>query len=92
MWLYIPDYNKNGQMAHIEKIPAQGQKFSNMEEPYHWEESTECAGFIVSADCPWRTEEMSLITFKPDACSTQEVKGCEELIAYARIVDTYSTK
>ena len=35
---------------------------------------------------------MSLITFRPDACSTGEVQGCEELIAYARVVDTYSSQ
>ena len=92
LWLYIPDYNKNGQMAHIEKIPSKGQKFSNMEEPYFWEQSAECSGFIISDDCPFRIEEMSLITFRPDACSTGEVQGCEELIAYARVVDTYSSQ
>ena len=31
---------------------------------------------------------MSLITFQPDVCVDQTIKGCEELIAYARIVNT----
>ena len=48
-----------------------------MEEPYFWEQSEECSGFEISPDCPWRPEEMSLVTFRPDACESGKVKGCE---------------
>ena len=58
-----------------------------MEAPYFWEQNALCSGFYVSDDCPWRFEEMSLITFKPDACTNGEVEGCEELISYARIAN-----
>lgn len=51
-----------------------------------------CSGFIITPDCPWRFEEMTLVTFKPDACITGEVEGCDELIAYARIVHAESIK
>lgn len=30
---------------------------------------------------------MTLVTFRPDVCANKIVKGCEELIAYARIVN-----
>ena len=29
---------------------------------------------------------MTLVTFQPDVCQDQTIQGCEELIAYARIV------
>ena len=92
LWLYVPDYNKQGQMAEIDKVPAPGQTFANMEAPYFWEQSRECSGFFVQDDCPWRFEEMTLVTFKPDACDNGEVEGCEELIAYARIANGESVK
>ena len=37
LWLYVPDYNKQGQMAEIDKIPNSGQTFADMEAPYYWE-------------------------------------------------------
>ena len=79
-------------MAEIDKIPISGQTFANMEAPYHWEQSEFCSGFYISDDCPWRTEEMQLVTFRPKACETGEVKGCEQLVSYVRIVDAESTK
>ena len=87
LWLYVPDYMREGQMSEISKIPMSGQTFDNMEAPYYWEQSEYCSGFIVSDDCPWRYAEMTLVTFQPDVCAEQTVKGCEELIAYARIVN-----
>ena len=88
LWLYVPDYIKAGQMAEIDKIPVKGQTYTTMEAPYFWEQSAKCSGFIVPSDCPWRSEEMTLVTFRPDACEKNFVDGCEELIAYARIVHT----
>ena len=77
-------------MSEIDKVPVTGQTFDDMEAPYYWEQSAECSGFIVSDDCPWRYEEMTLVTFRPDACANGEIKGCEELIAYARIANPES--
>lgn len=65
------------------------QTFAAMEAPYFWEQSDECSGFYISDDCPFRPEEMSLVTFRPEACESGEVKGCEELVAYARIKNQY---
>ena len=62
-----------------------------MEEPYFWEQIEECSGFEISKDCPWRPEEMSLVTFRPEACESGVIKGCEELVAYARIVNPTNT-
>ena len=92
LWLYVPDFNKQGQMSEIDKIPNPGQTFDNMEAPYFWEQSKECSGFYISDDCPWRSEEMQLVTFRPRACESGEVKGCEQLVSYVRIVDTDSPK
>ena len=75
-------------MAEIEKIPERGQTFATMEAPYFWEQSVDCAGFKINMEeCPYRSEEMSLITFRPEACEIGEVNGCEQLVSYARIVN-----
>ena len=58
LWLYIPDYTKNGQMASITEIPNIGQTYDDMEAPYYWEQTDSCAGFEIKPDCPWRIEEM----------------------------------
>lgn len=79
-------------MSTIDKIPTNDQTFNNMTAPYYWEQNEDCAGFIVKDECPWRFEEMSLITFRPEVCSTGEVQGCEELIAYARVVEAMSSR
>ena len=77
-------------MAEIEKIPMRGQSYATMEEPYFWEKSTDCSGFIVSEDCQWRPEEMTLVTFRTNACENGDVRGCEELVSYVRIVNSVS--
>ena len=92
LWLYVPDYNKQGQMADIDKIPNEGQTFANMEAPYYWEQSEKCSGFYISEECPWRPEEMTLVTFRPSACEDGSLKGCEQLVAYVRIVDIVTIK
>jgi len=91
LWLYVPDYTKQGKMAEVSRIPMTGQTFENMEAPYFWEQDETCSGFIVSDDCDWRYAEMTLVTFQPEACALSYVKGCEELIAYARIKNTEET-
>lgn len=68
-------------MSEIKSIEAIEQ---NGEKELVWEETSECAGFKVPENCPWRYEEMELVTFTPDMCLTTEVKGCEYLVSYAR--------
>lgn len=91
LWLYVPDYTRQGQMSEIAKIPSEGQTFASMEAPYFWEQKEECSGFYISDDCPYRPEEMTLVTFRPSACEDGTLKGCEQLVAYARIVDINTT-
>jgi len=74
-------------MSEISKIPMSGQTFANMKPPYFWEQSETCSGFILSPDCIWRQTEMNLVTFQPDVCANKTLAGCENLIAYARIVN-----
>ena len=52
-----------------------------------WSETSTCAGFTLPEDCPWRDEEMQLITFTPLDCypEYQKLEGCRYLVAYARI-------
>jgi len=68
-------------MSEIEEINAYGQ---NNEIELVWTETAECSGFEVPDNCPWRYEEMELVTFTPDYCLTQKVEGCEYLVSYAR--------
>jgi len=62
LWLYIPDFNKQGRMSTIEYIPEPG---SNNRTNAVWTQIDSCAGFEVSSDCPYRYSEMELITFTP---------------------------
>ena len=49
-----------------------------------WQETADCAGFEVPDDCPWRYEEMELVTFTPEVCLSKDVKGCDHIVPYAR--------
>jgi hypothetical protein len=53
----------------------------------------ECAGFKVSEkkDCPLRAEEMQLFMFTPEVCLDGRIKGCENLVAYARVNNKTAT-
>ena len=62
-------------MAEIKAIPERDYDFATG--PFFWEQSIECSGFNVGHDCPWRPEEMTLVTFRPDVCTTGELSGCE---------------
>lgn len=35
-------------------------------------------------DCPYRYEEMELVTFTPIECLDNTVKGCDNVVSYAR--------
>ena len=81
LWLYIPDFTKNGRMSNVSSIPQ--PVGSNSTAPY-WSEVPSCAGFQISKDCPYRVEEMYLLTFTPLQCLDTEIVGCERLVSYAR--------
>ena len=52
-------------------------------EPF-WEQSENCAGFIVGDDCEWRYEEMELISFTPVECLEDKSLACDQIVSYAR--------
>ena len=79
-------------MGDIKKIPRQINELDADETDPFWQQEDLCAGFIVSDDCPWRFEEMSLVTFTPDVCTNNELIGCEYLVAYARILQIANTQ
>lgn len=81
LWIYVPDFNKQGRMSTIEYIPAPG--YNNRTNAV-WEQIDSCAGFEVSDDCPYRYSEMELNTFTPQECISGLIVGCENLVAYAR--------
>ena len=72
-------------MGTITSVPAQGHSADDPVDKY-WEQETDCAGFTVSSDCQYRYEEMELVTFTPDVCVNGELNGCENLVAYARVL------
>jgi hypothetical protein len=55
IWLYLPDFNKQGRMSTIPFIPAPGK---NTSDGAFWTQIDSCAGFEVSNDCPLRYSEM----------------------------------
>lgn len=77
LWLYVPDYTRNGAFSHIKEIPCPNRTIC-------WKESENCAGFTVSDKCEWRFNEMELIQYTPSECLEDESLGCRQLKAYAR--------
>jgi hypothetical protein len=49
-------------MKDIKFIPARGK---NTSEGAYWKQTDACAGLDVSDDCPFRYEEMELVTYTP---------------------------
>jgi hypothetical protein len=65
----------------------------------YWTQTDSCAGFTVSAECPWRFEEMQLISFTPKECNNKLGKkgdanspACEDLRSYMRIQNKYEKR
>ena len=88
LWIYIPDWTNGGQMNTISMIPRVGNPYDEADEDPYWHETDACAGFTLNAaECPWRMDEMHLVTFTPDVCVNGELVGCEYLVAYARILN-----
>lgn len=88
LWIYIPDWTNKGQMNTIEMVPRMGNPYDPNDPDPYWREETACAGFALNKEtCPWRMDEMHLVTFTPDACVNGDLVGCEYLVAYARILN-----
>lgn len=65
LWIYLPDFSNYGRMGNIEYIPLAK---SNSSIDAYWHQTDACSGFKVSKECPWRFEEMELISFTPIQC------------------------
>jgi len=50
----------------------------------YWEETAPCAGFTVHDDCPWRFEEMMLVSYTPIECNNNPELSCDQLVSYLR--------
>ena len=68
LWLYLPDFNNEGNMNVIKNIPRLGNNYNENDLDPYWKEDESCSGFIVDDGCNWRWEEMNLITFTPQIC------------------------
>ena len=78
----MPNFELGGRMTNITYVPARG---SNSSDTAVWRQTDSCAGFTVSEDCPWRSEEVDLITYIPQECLTDYTTGCMQLVSYARV-------
>ena len=77
LWLYVPDWAKDGRMDSISEIKG-------LDGDVLWRETKECAGFEISPDCPWRVTEMELVKYTPIECLQNKEYHCDTLQAYAR--------
>ena len=57
LWLYVPDFTKNGQMNTIKHVPMP-QGSTNNTNAYFWQQTDSCAGYVVPKNCFYRYEEM----------------------------------
>ena len=87
LWVYIPDFTKHGTLNSIKSIPNKEGTTGK-----YWEETAECAGFSVSDACPWRYEEMGLVSYTPDECKTDKALSCDQLISYVRFQNKMEKK
>jgi len=55
-------------MSEIEMIPNKGEIYDKEEPDFYWHQTVSCSGFDIKPDCPWRYDEMSLVTFTPQSC------------------------
>ena len=83
LWLYCPNFEKRGSLDSIKSIPYRKSERAKKEGNF-WNESEKCAGFKVSPDCPWRYEEMMLVSYTPKDCLKDKTIGCDQLVTYAR--------
>ena len=81
IWIYLPDYNKQGRMSTIEYVPKMK---STSRVDAVWQQVDSCAGFEIQESCPYRYEEMELVTFTPQECIDKKISGCDKLVSYSR--------
>ena len=86
LWLYVPDFNKNGALNTIESVGRAGSpKSGDQQDEPLWKQTDECAGFKISdKNCPFRVKEMALISYIPPDCESGKIPNCKDLVAYAR--------
>jgi hypothetical protein len=71
LWLYVPDFLQKGTLSDIKSIPSQTGDST------YWSQTSSCAGFEVNDSCPWRYEELELVTFIPIECTERHLEGCD---------------
>jgi len=71
-------------MESIDSIPNPRNYKTGKSVGNYWEATDACSGFYVSEACPWRYEEMSLISYTPQECFNDDSLSCTDLVAYAR--------
>ena len=78
LWMYLPDFESNGTMNVIEKVPTRDGK------EIYWEKDPYCSGFKIDNDlCTLRTSEMDLVAYTPSECLLKKY-DCQDLVAYVR--------
>jgi hypothetical protein len=60
-------------MNSIVNVPRYGNTFNEDDDDPFWTQTEKCAGPVVSPDCEWRYEEMSLVTFTPSICTERKL-------------------
>ena len=64
LWLYIPDWARNGNIASINEVPT---RYSQDE--VLWRQDPHCSGHRISHQpCRLRVEEMEMVSFRPEEC------------------------
>jgi hypothetical protein len=80
LWLYIPDWARNGNIASINEVPT---RYSQDE--VLWSQDPHCSGHRISdKPCQLRVEEMEMVSFRPEECQTGQKVLCGELQVFAR--------
>ena len=67
LWMYIPNWENQGAIESIPTVKTRDDE-KYIYGDYYWQETKECAGFVVTDACPHRFEEMSLISYTPYEC------------------------
>ena len=67
LWLFLPNWDNQGAVETINSVkqPEVSLTSETTKGEHYWEQTKDCAGFVVSEKCQWRYEEMSLISYTP---------------------------
>ena len=67
LWMYLPDYEKNGTMSVIDAVYTRDGK------DIFWQMDPYCSGFKVDkSKCYLRASEMELVAYTPSECLKAE--------------------